>query len=74
MAREGLRRAIIWGIDAGGRAVWGGRGGEERQWRDRDRPRRLGDEVDRWGPHGSDVTERRRHCRNAQTQRKDAFG
>jgi hypothetical protein len=49
-------------------------GGEERRQHDRERPRGLGDDVDRWGPLGSDVRERRHHCWNAQTQRKDAFG
>jgi hypothetical protein len=29
--------------------------------------------VNRWGPHGSDRREKRRHDRNAQTRREVAF-
>jgi hypothetical protein len=32
-----------------------------------------GDEADGWGPLGSDVRERRRRCRNVQSQRKYTF-
>jgi hypothetical protein len=32
-----------------------------------------GDEADGRGPHGRDLRERRRHCRNAQSRRKYTF-
>jgi hypothetical protein len=55
-------------LEVGWRGV--ARGGEDRQWR---RWHREGDKAEGWGPHGSDVIQRRRHCQNALTQRKDAF-
>jgi hypothetical protein len=32
-----------------------------------------GDGADRWAPHGSDVRERRRLCRSAQSRREYTF-
>jgi hypothetical protein len=56
-------------LEAGRRRVAGGNE-EERQRVGR---RGEGDEADRRAPHGSDVRERRRLYRNAQSRRKYAF-
>jgi hypothetical protein len=56
-------------LEAGRRMVAGG----DKEKRQRVGRRGEGDEADRQAPHGSDVREGRRLCRNAQSRKKYAF-
>jgi hypothetical protein len=62
---------LAWHLKVGGRAAWGGQRG--RGDAAMVGQRGEGDGADRRATHGSDVRERRRLCRSAQSRREYAF-